>query len=104
MNILLTPPVAFLVYLLLVGLLSLFGKGLAGRPKETSAAKSSTYSSGELPPTRVAAPGYRPFFVVALFFAILHLGILVMSTGSPSPVMIIYLLGLVVALLALILG
>jgi hypothetical protein len=41
---------------------------------------------------------------VALFFAILHLGILVMSTGNPSPVMIIYLLGLVVALLALILG
>jgi hypothetical protein len=32
------------------------------------------------------------------------LGVLVMSTGSSSPVMIIYLLGLVVALLALILG
>ena len=104
MQILLTPPIAFLIYLALVFLLALFGKGLAGRSKETSQFKSSTYSSGEAPPTRLAAPGYRPFFVVALFFAVLHLGILVMSTGNSSPVMIIYLLGLMLALLALILG
>jgi NADH:ubiquinone oxidoreductase subunit 3 (subunit A) len=104
MQIILTPPFAFVIYLLLVGLLSLFGKALAGKSGATSALKSSTYSSGEAPPTRLAAPGYRPFFVVALFFAVLHLGVLVMSTGSGSPVMIIYLLGLLVALLALILG
>ena len=52
----------------------------------------------------LAAPGYRPFFVVALFFAVLHLGVLVLATGIPSPVMRIYLLGLLLALLALILG
>jgi NADH:ubiquinone oxidoreductase subunit 3 (subunit A) len=104
MQILLTPPIAFLVYLMLALLLSLFGKSLAGKSKASSAFKSSTYSSGEAPPTRLAAPGYRPFFIVALFFAVLHLGILVLSTGSTSSIMIIYLLGLVVALLALILG
>jgi NADH:ubiquinone oxidoreductase subunit 3 (subunit A) len=104
MQIILTPPIAFLIYLALVGMLSLFGKGLAGKSGAISALKSSTYSSGEAPPTRLAAPGYRPFFVVALFFAVLHLGVLVMSTGSASPVMIIYLIGLLVALLALILG
>jgi NADH:ubiquinone oxidoreductase subunit 3 (subunit A) len=104
MQIILTPPIAFLIYLLLVGLLSAFGKQLAGKSGAVSALKSSTYSSGEAPPTRLAAPGYRPFFVVALFFAVLHLGVLVMSTGSGSPVMIIYLVGLLVALLALILG
>src|SRR5512135_1204275 len=104
MNILLSPPIAFLVYLALVGLLSLFGRALSGRHKAASGVKASTYSSGEAPPTRLAAPGYRPFFVVALFFAVLHLGVLVMSSGQPSPVMIIYLVGLLVALLALILG
>ena len=104
MLIILTPPIAFLIYLVLVGLLSLFGKSLAGKSSATSALKSSTYSSGEAPPTRLAAPGYRPFFVVALFFAVLHLGVLVLSTGNPSPVMITYLVGLLVALLALILG
>ena len=104
MEILLTPPLAFLAYLLLASLLSRFGKSLAGRPANASVLKSSTYSSGEAPPTSLAAPGYRPFFVVALFFAVLHLGILIMSTGGSSTPMIIYLVGLLVALLALILG
>jgi len=103
MNILLVPPIAFLVTLLLTGLLSLFGKALAG-PSKYSAIKSSIYSSGEEPPTRMAAPGYRPFFVVALFFAVLHLGVLVLGTGIPSPVLVIYLCGIMFALLALILG
>jgi hypothetical protein len=104
MQILLVPPIAFLVYLLLVWLLSLFGKKLAGKQAAASALKISTYSSGEASPTRLAAPGYRPFFVVALFFAVLHLGILVLSTGTPTPVIVIYLVGLLVALVALILG
>ncbi len=104
MQILLAPPIAFLAYLLLAWLLSLFGKRLAEKPAGISSMKTSTYSSGEVPPTRLAAPGYRPFFVVALFFAILHLGILVLSTGSFTPVMVIYLVALLVVLLALILG
>ncbi len=104
MQILLIPPIAFLAYLLLVWLLSLFGKRLAGYSAAASPLKVSTYSSGEAPPTRLAAPGYRPFFVVALFFAVLHLGILVLSTGGFTPVIAIYLVGLLLALLALILG
>lgn len=103
MNTFLFPPIAFLVALLLIALLSLFGKALAGPPKY-SATKASIYSSGEEPPTRMAAPGYRPFFVVALFFAVLHLGALVLGTGISSPVLVIYLCGLMLALLALILG
>jgi len=34
------------------------------------------------PPTSVGVPGYRPFFVVALFFAVLHLGVLVLGRVS----------------------
>lgn len=103
MQILLTPLLAFLIYLALTTLLSLFGRSLAGASKP-STLKSSTYSSGELAPTHMAAPGYRPFFVVALFFAVVHLGALVLGTGLFSPVMLIYVLGLMLALLALILG
>jgi len=103
MQTLFTPLIAFLVYLALAGLLSLAGRLLAG-PSKYSSLKSSTYSSGETAPTQMAAPGYRPFFVVALFFAVLHLGILVLGTGFSSPVEVIYLIGLMVALLALILG
>ncbi len=104
MQILLTPPVAFLIYLFVAGMLVLFGKLLAGRSKSASALKSSTYSSGETPPTRLAAPGYRPFFVVALFFAVLHLGVLMIGSSDLSPVAGVYLLGLILALIALILG
>jgi hypothetical protein len=51
-----------------------------------------------------AAPGYKPFFLVALFFAILHLGMLMLGLAGESPIAIGYLVGLAVALVALILG
>ena len=98
-----SPPVAFLGYVVLVYILCSVGRKLAG-PAQVTAEKSNTYSSGEAPPTKGAEPGYRPFFVVALFFAILHLGILVLGSGFSSPVAAIYLAGLILALLALILG
>jgi NADH:ubiquinone oxidoreductase subunit 3 (subunit A) len=100
---LLTSPVAFVVYLVLVAILSYVGKVLAG-PSQMSSLKSSTYSSGEAAPARAAAPSYRPFFAVALFFAILHLGVLMLGTGGLTWMTGIYGLGLLLALLALILG
>lgn len=101
--ILLTPPIAFLINLLLVGILYLLGRVLAGPARETPL-KRSTYASGEAPPHRMAAPGYRPYFVVALFFAILHIGVLILGSATPSPIAIVYLVGLMIALVALILG
>ena len=103
MEILLAPPLAFVAYLALVGLLSGFGRVLAASG-EQSAAKSSTYASGEASPQRPAVPGYRPFFLIALFFAILHLGVLMLGSGDLSGTMGIYLVGLILALVALILG
>jgi NADH:ubiquinone oxidoreductase subunit 3 (subunit A) len=97
------PPLAFLAYLILVGALAAFGRFLAGGARETQL-KTSTYSSGEAPPTRAAAPGYRPFFVVALFFTIVHLGVLMLGSSQLYPLAGVYLVGLVLALLALILG
>ena len=81
MDWILTPPFAFLIYLPLVGIITLVGKWLAG-PEKKSDMKSSMYGSGELAPTNLAAPGYRPFFLVAFFFAILHLGMLVLGSGN----------------------
>jgi NADH:ubiquinone oxidoreductase subunit 3 (subunit A) len=92
-----------LIFLLLVSVLSGMGRLLAGPAKQTEL-KSSVYSSGEAPPTEMAAPGYRPFFVVALFFAILHLGVLVLGVGGVSLITAVYLVGLGLALLALIVG
>ena len=103
MSWLLYPPVAFLLYLLLVGLLSGVGRVLAG-PERPQRGKSAIYTGGESLPTIAGAPGYRPFFVVALFFAILHLGVLMVGSMPFSPLAALYLLGLLLVLLALILG
>ena len=102
-NVLLSPPIAFLIYVALAGILSGLGRVLAG-PGQVTPLKFSAYSSGEAPPAQPAAPGYRPFFVVALFFAVLHLGVLVLGSGELSPMAGVYLIGLLLALLALILG
>jgi NADH:ubiquinone oxidoreductase subunit 3 (subunit A) len=96
-------PLAFVLYLGLVAGLAGVGRMLAG-PSHDSVLKSNTYSSGEAPPTRAAAPGYRPFFVVALFFTIVHLGVLMLGSSQLLPLAAAYLVGLVIALLALILG
>ena len=56
---LLNPPVAFVLNLALVGLLYLIGRWLAG-PSQASPIKSSTYSSGEAPPTKAPAPSSWP--------------------------------------------
>ncbi|RPJ36682.1 MAG: hypothetical protein EHM21_18870 [Chloroflexi bacterium] len=102
-NFLLSPPVAFLLYIPLVMLILWIGKKLAG-PESPSPEKSSIYSSGEKASTIAAAPGYRPFFLVAFFFAILHLGMLVLGLGTLNGAQAIYLIGLALALIALILG
>ena len=103
MNLLLTPPLAFLAYIPLVLVLVGIGRLLAG-PANANAVKTSVYGSGEESPTFEAAPGYQPFFLIALFFAIVHLAMLVLAIGRlPAPA-VVYLGGLFVALVALILG
>lgn len=98
MDFLLSPPAAFLVYLLLAGGLTLLGKRLAGPDRATG-----IYSSGEEAPQSAASPGYKPFILVAFFFAIVHLGILVLATAPLNANMAYYLGGLLLALIALIL-
>jgi NADH:ubiquinone oxidoreductase subunit 3 (subunit A) len=103
MNVLLSPPVAFLAYIPVALMLLGIGRLLAG-PASPNAMKSSIYGSGEASPTFEAAPGYQPFFLIALFFAIVHLAMLVLGIGSlPTPAAV-YLVGLFIALVALILG
>ena len=113
MTSVLTPPLALLAYIGLVALLFAFGRLLApaGRP---SAAHSSLYAGGEVAATTKAAPGYRRFFIVALFFAVLHLGAMVLATAALTgglalvpaigTMLLVYLGGLALALVILLLS
>jgi NADH:ubiquinone oxidoreductase subunit 3 (subunit A) len=102
-NVLLSPLVAFLIYLAMVFIVSGLGKLFSATGRKTEF-KTATYASGEEHDPLPAAPGYRQFFVVALFFAILHLGVLMIGSSGLSAVAGPYLLGLILALIALILG
>ncbi|HRL13719.1 MAG TPA: hypothetical protein PKX07_17700 [Aggregatilineales bacterium] len=96
MEFLIVAPLIFLIYLA-----ALFGlRTLLVRRERPSA----LYASGETHPSGFAVPGYRPFYITALFFAVLHLGALILATGTPSPVSLLYLTGLTLSLLALLLG
>jgi NADH:ubiquinone oxidoreductase subunit 3 (subunit A) len=104
MNILFSPVLAFPIYMLLVSILLLIGQMLAG--ESSTLTDATLYASGEAAPDEAdkGVPGYRPFFLIALFFAVLHLGVVILATGTLSGISIIYLLGLMMALVALILG
>ena len=102
-ELLLTPPLAFALYLGGVALLAFGARALAARPKD-SPFKANAYASGEAAPTRIGIPGYRRFFTVTLFFAVLHLGVLVIATGGLTWLVGIYVVRLALALVALILG
>jgi len=103
MSIILSPPLAFLIYIPLVAIILLGGRSMAA-PGTANPMKNTPYGSGEEAPTNAAAPGYRPFFLIAFFFAVLHLGVLVAGSGGLNTTTAIYLFGLVIALVALILG
>ena len=102
-NFLLTPPIAFLIYILVVSVFSGLGKLFSAKGHK-SEFKSEPYASGEDYDPIPAAPGYRQFFVIALFFAVLHLGVIMLGSSNLSSVTVVYLLGLILALVALILG
>ena len=102
-DLILSPIVAFTFYMALVAILSVFGWAISARGK-VNASKREKYAGGEEHDTEPAAPGYRPFFKVALFFAVLHLGVLMIGTSGFSPFTAVYVGGLILALIALMLG
>lgn len=102
-EILLSPLIAFPIYFVLAAMLAGIGRVLAGKSRATPS-QSTIYASGETPATGVVAPGYRPYFVTALFFAVLHLGALMIASSGLTPLAGIYVAGLIVVLIALILG
>ena len=102
-DFLFAPLIVFFIYFAVVSIASGLGRRFSAKGRETEF-KTATYASGEANDPVPAAPGYRQFFVIALFFAVLHLGVLVVGSSGLSLAAIPYLLGLILALVALVLG
>ena len=103
-EILLSPPMAFLIFLGLFYLLYWLGSAVAPKVKKVGG-KLSACACGEDVPARKIQFGYRLFFYVALFFTMMHVAVLVVATAPAGRLAlfgILYLAMIFVSVLALI--
>ena len=79
LNVLLSPPVAFVIFLLISYLVYLFGKliGVAATPAPV---KLEPYACGEEFVPDKFSFGYRRFFIAAIFFTMMHVAVLSIAT------------------------
>jgi len=78
--LLLTPPAAFIVILLLSWLMSYLSSFVAFNKPGVTKALTKAYTGGEEVKTSRIQPDYSQFFPFAFFFTILHVVTLVLAT------------------------
>ena len=87
MDILLSPPVVFVISLLFALFLAALVTPLAAAPaRQPGSAKHNPYGCGEEVPGVKAEPDYQGFFPFAIFFTLLHVAGLMLATWSFNPV------------------
>jgi NADH:ubiquinone oxidoreductase subunit 3 (subunit A) len=103
-DILLSPPIVFLIFLAACFLLFWLGGKLA--PKSTDVGdKLEPYACGEDMPDNAIQINYRLFFYIALFFTIMHVSVLVVATvpaGALALLAVPYLLMISLSVAALV--
>lgn len=80
MDILLTPPIAFIVILLASWLLSYLSSRLSFKPKGSQEGTYKAYACGEDTYDAMIQPDYSQFFVFAFFFTLAHVAVLIVAT------------------------
>jgi NADH-quinone oxidoreductase subunit A len=85
-NLLLLPPIAFLVVLALVVIESRGLAPFAIKPAQNPPGKFKAYACGEDVADHKTQPDYRQFFHFAYFFTIMHVVALVVTTVPPGSV------------------
>jgi NADH:ubiquinone oxidoreductase subunit 3 (subunit A) len=103
-QILLAPPVVFLIFLVCSAAVYVLGGRLA--PKFHNVGdKSGTYACGEDMPENKIKIDYRMFFYIALFFTIMHVAVLVVATvptGGLALAGLVYLVVIFLSVMALV--
>ena len=105
-NILLSPPLAFVIVL---GAMLGFSKilsTLACKPKTHPEDEDTSYACGEDVPTNLMQPDYSQFFPFAFFFTLLHVFTLTIATvpvltGGSFAIAVIYILAAITGLVIL---
>ncbi|MCX6564483.1 MAG: hypothetical protein NTU60_12925 [Candidatus Aminicenantes bacterium] len=101
---LISPPVAFVLFLAVAFLVYLVGKRMAPKMTRTGG-KLTSYACGEdIPGTKVQF-GYRLFFFIALFFTIMHVATLIIATVPAGKIVwfaVFYLAVIFLSIMALV--
>lgn len=105
-NIILTPPIAFLIILIVSILLSGLLSKLSYKNKLIEEYERKPYACGEEAPAETGQPDYSQFFPFAFFFTILHVVALVVTTVPVENlanffIAVIYVLGAITGLFIL---
>ncbi len=99
-DILISPPVAFVLFLIAATLLFRLGRRMAPKLNNVGG-KLTSYACGEdMPGTKIQF-GYRLFFFVALFFTIMHVAALVIATVPAGKIVLFAVLYLAVIFLSI---
>jgi hypothetical protein len=104
LEFLLSPPLAFLIFLGFAFLLFALGKRMAPASKKVGG-KLETYACGEHLPGFKIQFGYRLFFFIALFFTMMHVAALVIATVPSGKIVffaVIYLAMIFLSIMALV--
>ena len=105
-NILLSPPVAFIVLLMVMITVSWALTGFSYKRKDAAGAVREPYACGEDKFSTFVQPEYAQFFPFAFFFTILHVVALIIATIPKETlqaftIAVIYIIGAIVGLLIL---
>jgi len=103
-KIILSPPIAFLIFIGVGQLLYLLGRAMAPRTNMTDA-KAAPYACGEDVPMGKAQISYKLFFSLAIFFTVMHVAALVVATLPTGPIAwlgIVYLVIIMLSVFALV--
>ena len=108
-GLLLTPPVAFVLILVVALFVVYVFSKLAYRPKHLPAGLTKEYACGEELPSHMIQPDYSQFFPFAFYFTILHVVALMaatvpVATLETSLIAVIYIVGAMMGLLVLYAG
>jgi len=99
MKILLSPPVVFVVAFGVGLMLYWLGRAMAPKTNMTPG-KAASYACGEDAPMQKAQVGYRLFYSLAIFFTVMHVAALVVTTLPSGPIALLGIVYLAIIMLA----
>jgi NADH:ubiquinone oxidoreductase subunit 3 (subunit A) len=99
LKILLSPPIAFVIFFGVGLLIYWLGRAMAPKTNMTHE-KGTPYACGEDAPMPQAQMSYKLFFSLAIFFTVMHVAALVVTTLPSGPIAALGIVYLVIIMLS----